>query len=103
MILQSRRLAALGAILLLTACSSGDNNTPAGNTPPPNTQTPPSFVNGVLQAYVKPSNTMLFPDVLSFGQAVALDGNTLAVGVADPSCATGVNSNQTDTTCYRSG
>jgi hypothetical protein len=63
----------------------------------------PSSGSGVLQAYVKPSNTTVFPDLLSFGQAVALDGDTLAVGASDPSCATGVNGNQTDRNCPSAG
>jgi hypothetical protein len=104
MTMHTRVLTALGAILWLTACSSGDGSTPAGNTPPPDTQTPPSFVNGgVLQAYVKPSNTTVFPDLSGFGQAVALDGDTLAVGAVDPSCATGVNGNQTARNCPGAG
>jgi hypothetical protein len=60
-------------------------------------------VNGVLQAYVKPSNTTLFPDLFRFGHAVALDGDTLAVGASDPSCATGVNGNQTNRGCPGAG
>ena len=63
----------------------------------------PSSVSGVLQAYVKPSNTTLFPDLSRFGGAVALDGDTLAVGAVDPSCATGVNGNQTDRNCQGAG
>ena len=63
----------------------------------------PSSGSGALQAYVKPSNMTVFPDLLSFGQAVALDGDTLAVGAADPSCATGVNGNQTDSSCPGAG
>src|SRR5688572_23667496 len=59
----------------------------------------PSSGSGELQAYVKPSNTTLFPDLMQFSQAVALDGDTLAVSAADPSCATGVNGNQTDRNC----
>jgi hypothetical protein len=63
----------------------------------------PSSVEGVLQAYIKPSNTTVFPDLASFGQAVALDGDTLAVGAVDPSCATGINGNQTDRSCPGAG
>ena len=63
----------------------------------------PSTGSGALQAFVKPSNTTLFPDLLSFGQAVALDGDTLAVAASDPSCATGVNGNQTDRGCFGAG
>src|SRR5215217_4009389 len=102
MITHPRRLAALGAIFWLTACSSGDNNTPAGDTPPPDTQAPPSFVNGVLQAYVKASNTTV-PEFRFFGQSVALDGNTLVVGASDPSCATGINGNQANSDCPGAG
>jgi hypothetical protein len=63
----------------------------------------PSSGSGALQAYVKPSNTTVFPDLSGFGQAVALDGETLAVGAVDPSCATGVNGNQTDRGCAGAG
>jgi hypothetical protein len=63
----------------------------------------PSSVSGALQAYVKPSNTTLFPDLGEFGRAVALDGDTLAVGAVDPSCATGVNGNQMDRNCTAAG
>ncbi len=63
----------------------------------------PSSGSGALQAYVKPSNTALFPDLLGFGQSVALDGDTLAVGASDPSCATGVNGNQSDRSCPNAG
>jgi len=63
----------------------------------------PSSVEGVLQAYIKPSNTTVFPDLLGFGQAVAFDGETLAVGASDSSCATGVNGNQTDRNCPGAG
>jgi len=63
----------------------------------------PSTGSGALQAYIKPSNTTLFPDLTSFGQAVALDGDTLAVGVVDPSCAGGVNGNPNDRSCLLAG
>jgi K319-like protein/FG-GAP repeat protein len=63
----------------------------------------PSSGSGALQAYIKPSNTTVFPDLIGFGQAVALDGDTLAVGAVDPSCATGVNGNQTDRSCFNAG
>jgi hypothetical protein len=63
----------------------------------------PSSGSGALQAYVKPSNTTVFPDLLRFGQSVALDGDTLAVGASDNSCATGVNGNQTDRNCPGAG
>jgi hypothetical protein len=63
----------------------------------------PSSGSGALQAYVKPSNTPVFPDLLRFGQSVALDGDTLAVGASDSSCATGVNGNQTDRNCPTAG
>src|SRR4030095_11150575 len=52
----TRLLPSLGVIFWLTACSSGDSSTPSVNTPPSNTQVPPRFVHGVLQAYVKASN-----------------------------------------------
>jgi hypothetical protein len=63
----------------------------------------PTSGSGALQAYVKPSNTTVFPDLLSFGQAVAVDGDTLVVGASDPSCATSVNGNQTDHNCPGAG
>jgi hypothetical protein len=63
----------------------------------------PSSGAGVLQAYVKPSNTTTFPQLHSFGQSVALDGDTLVVGAADPSCATGVNGDQLNTGCVNAG
>jgi hypothetical protein len=55
------------------------------------------------QAYVKPSNTgQNFASL--FGQSVALLGDTLAVGYAgETSCATGINGNQANTDCPRSG
>ena len=62
----------------------------------------PSSVGGVLQAYVKRSHVM-YPDINTFGRSVALDGNTLVVGADDPSCATGINGNQADTSCFRAG
>ena len=62
----------------------------------------PSSVAGVLQAYIKPSNTTV-PEFRSFGSPVAFDGNTLVVGASDPSCATGVNGNQTNSSCPRAG
>ena len=62
----------------------------------------PSSVGGALQAYVKPSN-MTFPQLLNFGQSVAVDGDTLVVGAVEPSCATGVNGNQTDSSCPGAG
>lgn len=63
----------------------------------------PSSGSGALQAYIKPSNTPLFPDVTFFGHTVALDGETLAVGDIDPSCATGVNGNPNDRNCLGAG
>ena len=62
----------------------------------------PSSVGGVLQAYVKASNTTV-PELRSFGQSVAFDGNTLVVGARDPSCATGINGNQTNSSCPGGG
>jgi K319-like protein/FG-GAP repeat protein len=62
----------------------------------------PSSVNGVLQAYIKASNTT-YPQFRSFGQSVALEGNTLAVGAVDPSCATGINGNQSNSDCPGAG
>ena len=62
----------------------------------------PSSVNGVLQAYIKASNTT-YPQFRSFGQSVALEGNTLAVGAVDPSCATGSNGNQSNSDCPGAG
>jgi hypothetical protein len=62
----------------------------------------PSSGGGVLQAYVKPSN-MTFPQLRSFGQSVDLDGDTLVVGANDPSCATGINGNQTNRDCPSAG
>jgi hypothetical protein len=53
------------------------------------------------QAYIKPSNTEFFH---SFGKALALSGDTLAVGaIGDRSCATGVNGNQHLPGCNGSG
>ncbi len=62
----------------------------------------PNFVNGVLQAYVKPSNTTV-PQFRSFGRSVAFEGNTLVVAAQDPSCATGVNGDQTNSNCRSAG
>jgi hypothetical protein len=62
----------------------------------------PSSVDGVLQAYVKASNTPV-PQFRSFGRSVALDGNTLVVGADDPSCATGVNGDETNSGCAGAG
>ena len=63
----------------------------------------PSSGSGALQAYLKPSNTTLFPQVAAFGQAVALDGDTLVVGTGDPSCAIGVNGDPTNSSCPGAG
>jgi hypothetical protein len=62
----------------------------------------PGFVNAVLQAYVKASNTQSFDE---FGTTVALSGDTLAVsaGLFEASCATGINGNQTDNNCGGAG
>jgi hypothetical protein len=62
----------------------------------------PSSVGAVLQAYVKPSNTTV-REFRFFGESVALDGNTLVVGASDPSCATGVNGNQSNSDCPQAG
>jgi hypothetical protein len=62
----------------------------------------PSSANGVLQAYLKASNTTT-SQFRYFGQSVALDGNTLVIGAQDPSCATGVNGNQANSDCPRAG
>jgi hypothetical protein len=61
----------------------------------------PSFVNSVLQAYVKASNTEANDH---FGRSVALNGDTLAVGTSDEdSCADGINGDQADNGCVNSG
>ena len=61
----------------------------------------PSFVNSVLQAYVKASNTEANDH---FGRSVALNGDTLAVGTSDEdSCADGINGDQADNGCPQSG
>jgi hypothetical protein len=53
------------------------------------------------QAYLKASNTVFEQ---KFGIALALSGDTLAVGAPDDrSCATGVNGNQQSTGCNSSG
>jgi hypothetical protein len=62
----------------------------------------PSSVGGVLQAYVKASNTTA-PQFRSFGGSVALDGDTLAVRADEASCATGVNGDQTNSGCPGAG
>jgi hypothetical protein len=62
----------------------------------------PSTVGGVLQAYIKASNTTV-PEFRSFGERVALDGNTLVVSASDPSCATGPNGNQANSSCNNAG
>ena len=60
----------------------------------------PGFVDAVLQAYAKASNTTAG----AFGFHVALSGDTLAVGAAgEASCATGVNGDQTNTGCFNAG
>lgn len=72
----------------------------------------PGFVNAVLQAYVKASNTkpgdlLLVPPprgIALFGSSVALSGDTLAVGApGERSCATGINGDQADIGCLRAG
>jgi hypothetical protein len=45
----------------------------------------------------------MYPDINTFGRSVALDGNTLVVGADDPSCATGINGDQADASCFRAG
>jgi hypothetical protein len=98
-------LAFFTLLLFISGCSGGDSNPPSSSTSPnsPNSPTSPSNGAGVLQAYVKPSNTTLWPNLLAFGQSVALDGDTLAVGVVDPSCASGVNGNPMDSRCFNAG
>lgn len=86
-------------LLFISGCSGGNSNPPSSSTSP---NSPSSGVGG-LQAYVKPSNTTLWPQLLAFGQSVALDGDTLAVGVVDPSCASGVNGNPMDSRCFNAG
>jgi hypothetical protein len=111
---------ALGAILWMTACSSGDSSSSASNTPP-HTQAPPSFTNGVLQAFIKSSNPRggtrptgeprdLKRPGDEFGLSVAMSGDTLAVGAPnESSCATGINGDQTNSAhfpgepCYLAG
>ncbi len=61
----------------------------------------PSFVNGVLQAYAKASNTGASDQ---FGRSVALSGGTLAVGAPlEDSCTDGVNGDQTNNVCDNAG
>jgi hypothetical protein len=61
----------------------------------------PSFVNSVMQAYGKASNSEA-NDL--FGRSVALNGDTLAVGaVHEKSCADGIGGDQTDNGCVQSG
>jgi hypothetical protein len=62
----------------------------------------PSSVGGALQAYVKASNTT-GAQFRSFGRSVALDGDTLVVGADEASCATGVNGDQTNSSCPGAG
>ena len=62
----------------------------------------PSSVNGVLQAYVKASNTTA-SQFRYFGSNVALDGDTLAVSADEASCATGINGNQANSSCPGAG
>ena len=57
----------------------------------------PSFVNSVLQAYVKASNSE-GGDL--FGGSVALSGDTLAVGaIGEDSCADGIGGDETNNDC----
>jgi hypothetical protein len=61
----------------------------------------PGFANAVLQAYVKASNPV---PSLRFGSAVAISGDTLAIGTGDEnSCATGINGDQTNASCPNAG
>jgi len=62
----------------------------------------PTSVDGVLQAYVKASNTTV-PQFRSFGRSVALEGDTFVVGADDPSCSRGVNGDQTNSSCPNAG
>jgi hypothetical protein len=62
---------------------------------------PQSFGGLVQQAYLKASNAES-NDYMGF--SVAIDGDTVVVGAPDEnSSATGVNGNQADNTCFRSG
>ena len=88
-------------LVLIAGCSGGDSN-PSPSSTSPNAPPTATFANGVLEAYVKASNTTT-PQFRSFGQSVALDGNTLVVGAVDPSCATGVSGNQTNSGCPGAG
>ena len=73
----------------------------------------PSFVNAVLEAYVKASNPgggfrvgegMPISTGDQFGDSVALSGNTLVVGAPhEDSCATGINANQANNDCEGAG
>lgn len=77
----------LGVVTLLArGCGGGDGNAPSSGG---GESGPSSFVNAVLQAYVKASNTKpgdlsQFPPTRGiglFGSSVALSGDTLAVGL----------------------
>jgi FG-GAP repeat protein len=55
------------------------------------------------QAYLKASNTASGV-IAKFGSAVAISGDTIVVGApGEPSCATGVNGNQSDASCAGAG
>ena len=112
MIQSARALLPLVAMIWLTACSGSDSSTPPQST---TNQSPPSstFVNGILQAYVKASNpgggsrvgrgnSVSFGD--QFGLSVALSDNTLVVGAPhEDSCATGINGDQANNECEGAG
>lgn len=70
-----RMMSAYGVLLFLTGCSGGGGSEP---TQQPITQPPPSVQSLVQQAYVKASNTTASD---FFGGAIAIDGNTMVVGV----------------------
>jgi len=70
-----QRVMVVYGMLLLIGCSSGGGSEPGQQ---PITQPPPPVQSLVPQAYVKASNTTASD---FFGGAIALDGNTMVVGV----------------------
>ena len=86
-----KSLVVYGALFFLTGCSAGGGSEPTQQTLPP----PLPAQSLVQQAYVKASNAERTD---GFGGRVALDGNTLAIGVPnEDSSAVGVNDNTRQT------
>lgn len=98
----------MATALVLTACGADDDDQPSRVVDPNPSAAPPSFVNAVLQAYIKASNTESDENFGYSGaggaSGVALNGDTLAISTSlEDSCATGINGDQGSNDCAGAG